>query len=135
MLLNRSIYAQGIHEIHGCGWHGAEDAGGHADVPAYTVLGAKVEEEVFLRVVEIWLEGDAWVMFFLGNGGRTEVDAVVLCAGLEHYAGWGDGGEREGEEEVFEKKDSKMLEWRKMLDYGVGWGRTVYSTHLFCIAP
>lgn len=58
-----------------------------------------------MRVVEVWLEGDAGVVFFLGHGGRAEVDAVVLCAGLEHYALWGDGGEGEGLEKVLEEED------------------------------
>lgn len=76
------------------------------------MFGAKVEEEIFLGVVEIRLEGDARVVFFLREGGGTEVDAVVFGAGLEHDSFGGDGGEGEGEEQVFEKKDLEMLGWR-----------------------
>lgn len=75
--------------------------------------GAEGEEEVFLRVVEVWLESDAGVVFFLRYGGGTEVDAVVLCAGLEHYALWGDGGEGEGLEEVLEEEDWTFSKDRK----------------------
>lgn len=63
------------------------------DVPAYAVLGTKVEEEIFLGVVEIWLKSYAGVVFFLRKDSGTEVDAVVFGAGLEHDSFWGDGGE------------------------------------------
>jgi hypothetical protein len=45
------------------------------------------------------------VGFFLRGGGGTEVDTVVLCAGLEHDALGGDGAEGQGEEEVSEEED------------------------------
>jgi hypothetical protein len=53
MFLYAGVDTEGKDEIH-CGvWDGAEDAGGHADVPVDVVLFTEGPEEVFLLVVEI----------------------------------------------------------------------------------
>jgi hypothetical protein len=45
----------------------------------------------------------------LGVGGRAEMDAVVLCSGLEHDALWLDGGDGEGFAEVLEQSHYVVL--------------------------
>lgn len=66
-----------VAEVHGCVGDGAEDAAGHADGVVERVGRAPFLQDVFLGVVEIWLDGDAGVGFTGWERGWAEVDAAV----------------------------------------------------------
>ena len=70
-----------------------------------------VEENVFLRVVEIRLPADfhAWVAFAAGRVHGALVDAVVFEAGLEEDARRVEGGESKGCEERAEDVGWRVL--------------------------
>ena len=93
-----------VQRVHGGVVDGANDPGGADDVPRRRGVGlAVVEQEVFLRVVEVGLERDSGVRFEEGRAGGTEVHAVVFCAGLEQDAGGVERGEWEGVDEIAEE--------------------------------
>lgn len=104
MLADRGIDGDGEGDVHGGVGDCAEDERRPRDVPGDVVLRGEGVEVVFLRVVEVWLEEHPRVVLFLGDGRGAEVESVVFGAGLEHDALWGDGGEREGGEEVGEQE-------------------------------
>jgi hypothetical protein len=98
------VDGEGVEGVHGGVVDGADDPRRADDIPGCTGVGlAVVEQKVFLGVVEVGFEGDAGIGFEEGGAGAAEVDAVVLGAGLEEDAGRGEGGEREGGEEIAEE--------------------------------
>lgn len=101
--LDGGVDGERIEEVHGGVLDGAEDEGGADDGPVRGRLGAVRGEDVFLRVVEVGLEGDARVGLVVGRVEGPEVAAVVLEAGLEDDASGVDGGEGQGREEVLEE--------------------------------
>lgn len=64
---------------------------------------AVVEQEVFLGVVEVRLQGDAGVGFEERGTGAAEVDAIVLGACLEEDAERDERGEGQCGEEIVQE--------------------------------
>lgn len=115
------VQTERVHEVHGRVRDRAQDVRRHGDGPGDAVLRGEAGEEVFLRVVEVGLERDARVVFFLGGCGRPEVHAgervrertytqgggvrwvpVVFGSGLEQDAFGADVGEGKRFAEVLE---------------------------------
>ena len=93
-----------VQRVHGGIVDGPDDPGRADNVPRRRGVGlAVVEQEVFLRVVEVGLERDAGVGFEERRAGGTEVDAVIFRAGLEQDAGRVERGEWEGVDEIAEE--------------------------------
>lgn len=137
--LHGGVDGQRVEEVHGGVADGAEDEGGAEDGEVRGwVLGAVRCEEVFLCVVEVWLQGDAGVGFDVWGCGWAEVAAVVFEARLENYSVGGDGGEGEGCEEVLEEaacwgRGVSGADWLGLWGArgGVGqWGWVPFTSHI-----
>lgn len=65
-------------------------------------------------VVEVWFEGNTRIGFLLRNRRWSQVETVILCASLQHYAlgfygGLGKGIEEVGQEGCYETESDLEL--------------------------
>ena len=82
--LDRGVDGQRMKRVHGRIVHGAYDPGRTDNVPANVVLLAVFVQQVFLRVVEVWLKAWSWIGFYIRRTSSSDVDSVVLSACLEN---------------------------------------------------
>lgn len=133
--LHRRVDAEADQVVQRAVTDGADDVRWAGDVPGCADGAAVGGEGVFLFVVEVAVDEDAWVGLEGGEGGWAEVEGVVLGACLEHEAARGQGGLLEGVDEIVEEGHWKGGLVRGVGEGGVTGGQTVGCGELVGMRP
>ena len=103
MRLHCGIYGKRVQSVHRGIVDGTDDPCRADDIPRGARVLAVLVQEVFLRIVEVGLDGHARVRLRKRCACDAKMDSIVLCTSLKNEPSWFDIGQRHSFEEVAQK--------------------------------